>query len=301
MSFANENQHITFVTGKGGVGKSAVAAAIAQKHAQNGRNTLLIELGEQSYFQYLFKRPIGYEPTLISPKFSVALWGGEACLKEYVFYLIRVKKIVDLFFENKIMRTFIRAAPALKELAMLGKITSGIRDWGPPLKFDQIVVDCFSSGHFMALLKAPRGMADLISAGPMGEQSRRIDEVLRRRDLCEYQIVALPEDLPVTETVELFADLKKELNVEPLVICNRIYQPQISKDELEKIVVGSEAIDAKKFAQFVIETKSHQGQQLKILKESFSMISELPFIFKANGTDVISDLSANLKFGAANA
>ncbi len=127
MAFPNENQKIFMVTGKGGVGKSVVAAALAQRAAKNGLKTLLVELGEQSFYQYVYHRTVGYEPVVIRPNFSIALWGGHACLREYVYHLVRVKPIVDLFFDNRVMRTFIRAAPALKEFylkAKHGKIMS---------------------------------------------------------------------------------------------------------------------------------------------------------------------------------
>lgn len=298
MTFSNEKQRIIFVTGKGGVGKSTVAAAVAQKLAQGGQNTLLVELGEQSYFQYVYKRPITYSPTEISSNYSIALWSGETCLKEYVFYLIRVKKIVDLFFENKIMRSFIRAAPALKELAILGKITSGVRGWGPELNYDNIVIDAFSSGHFMALLKAPRGMADLISAGPMGEQSRAIDEVLKRADICEYRVVSLPEELPVSETIELAADLKQVLGVDAKVICNRVYQPLVSGPDLKAISEDRESsVEAREFASFVIESVSRQEVHLEKIRQNFVKALYLPFLFEADGVKVISSLSSTIEGG----
>lgn len=290
MSFANEKQRIIFVTGKGGVGKSAIAAATAQKLAADGQKTLLVELGEHSYYKYVYGRSIHYEPTQISPNFFISLWSGEACLREYVFYLIRVKKVVDLFFENKIMRTFIRAAPALKELAVLGKITSGIRCWGPPLDYDYIVIDCFSSGHFMALLRAPKGMADLIAAGPMGEQSRSIDEVLRRADLCSYKIVTLPEELPVSEAIELHAELLGEMNQSAHLICNRIYQCNLTADEMAIMRTELLEIAEKDFADFLVSTTDSQRENLKRLLEKHSDCEMKSFVFSSQGLEVINSL-----------
>jgi anion-transporting ArsA/GET3 family ATPase len=291
MPFQNEKQRIIFVTGKGGVGKSTVAAAIAENMARKGQKTLLVELGDQSYFRYIYRRPISYEATEIGPRFFVSLWNGEGCLREYVFYLIRVKKIVNLFFDNKVMRTFLRAAPALKELAILGKITSGIRGWGPPLNFENIVVDCFSSGHFLALLRAPRGMAELIAAGPMGEQSRAINEVLRRNDLSKYLIVSLPEELPVSETIELSRDLTSELGIQPKVICNRVYLSDMSAAELNAPVSENASENTKRFVNFLKITLQNQAQQESVLHREFSNLKELPLIFSAAGDEVIKGLS----------
>ncbi len=299
MGFANENQRIVFITGKGGVGKSAIAAAIAQKYALGGAKTLLVELGEHSYFEHVYRRPIRYEPTEIKPNFYISLWSGEPCLREYVFHLIRVKKIVDLFFENKIMRTFIRAAPALKELAVLGKITSGIRKWGPPLDFDYIVIDAFSSGHFMALLRAPKGMADLIAAGPMGEQSRLIDEVLRRTNLCEFKIVTLPEELPVSEAIELHSELVAEMGQSAEIICNRVYQSALSEGDVKGFQANTNDRATRDFTDFLLRTLEGQKTNLSELKSAHPGFETRPFIFSAQGLEVINQLQLSKDHHAA--
>ncbi|MCB0355718.1 MAG: P-loop NTPase, partial [Bdellovibrionales bacterium] len=144
---------IYLISGKGGVGKSSVAAALGQNFAKKGLRTLIVELGENSYFNYLFAKNFSFEPQSIGSNLDLATWSGENCLKEFIAYYIRLTKIVDLFFENKIMKTLVKAAPALHELAILGKLTSGPRKIGPELRYDRIVLDGFSSGHFLSLLR----------------------------------------------------------------------------------------------------------------------------------------------------
>jgi anion-transporting ArsA/GET3 family ATPase len=284
VAFPNENQHITIVTGKGGVGKSTVAAALALQYARKGQRTLLVELGEQSYFQYVFKTPVFYLPTLIEPNFSVALWSGEACLREYVYYLIRIKRIVDLFFNNSIMKAFINAAPALKELAILGKVTSGIRNWGPPLEYDQIVVDCFSTGHMLALLRAPIGMADLVEFGPMGEQSRKIVEVMSNKKLCDYIIVTLAEELPVTEAEDLQNELENTVNQKAKIYCNRIYNSPISTEELR-------AYPKEDFTEFLTGLLERQKNQLHNLKQTDPHARTLPLVLLPEEREVVNKLA----------
>lgn len=287
MIFPNEKQKITMVTGKGGVGKSTVAAALAQKYANAGQKTLLVELGEHSYFTHIYGQNIGYEPTEIGRNFSVALWGGESCLKEYVLHLIRVKRIVDLFFNNKVMRTFIRAAPALKELAMLGKITSGVRAWGPPLVFDHIVVDGFATGHFLALLKAPVGMSELIEFGPMGEQSRNIIKVLSKANICQYVVATLPEELPVSESIELIRDIQVITGLTSEVYCNKIYRGNL----LSADFVGAEPTAFVDFYKNYLRRQQEQIETLKKISEDTKMLS---FVFAPNGKEVISHLAKEL-------
>src|SRR6476469_2626242 len=82
-------QKIIFVTGKGGVGKSAVAAALALRQSQAGMNTLLVELGYQSFYRDYFSLPeVTYQPQNLRENLDLALWSGPEALKEYARYLL---------------------------------------------------------------------------------------------------------------------------------------------------------------------------------------------------------------------
>lgn len=214
---------IFFVTGKGGVGKSAVAAALAHAHSQKGHRVLLAELGDDSFFApYLGLSGVSEVPIPSKMGFEVALWSGATCLREYALHLLKVESLVRLFFDNAVSKALINVAPALAELAILGKITSGPpRNVGPKLPFDCIVVDAFASGHFMALMRAPKGMAQAVRLGPMGEQSRGIDAILRDPKIVQYWVVANPEDLIITESLELRNSIEDEMGIRPHLVLNR--------------------------------------------------------------------------------
>lgn len=284
------------VSGKGGVGKSMVAAALAQREARRGARTLLVELGDQSYYASIYNKPIAYEPILVAPNFSIALWRGEEALREYILHLIKIDKIVELFFDNRIMQAFVRAAPGLKELAILGKMTSGVRKWGPALDYDVIVVDAFSTGHFIALLKAPIGMTELIESGPMGEQSRQILNVLRDGNFCEYWIVTLAEELPVSETRELYRDLLSLTGQKAKIFCNRVYESPITLDEIaiERSSAAGVSSILVEFADYLNNLLLRQNAQVEILKKSLGEVTLLPLILSSNGEEVIAQLEQRL-------
>ena len=194
---------IRFISGKGGVGKSTVAAAMALAEAEKGRKTLLAELGHQSFFESAFHLRVTNTPKPWKKGVDVVLWDGTSCLREYALHLLKSETLYKLFFENSVSKTLINIAPGLAEVAILGKITSGPpRNIGPKLDYEVIIVDAFASGHFLALLDAPVGFAKAIQIGPMGEQTRSIISVLKDKAICEYHLVTLPEELPVQETIE---------------------------------------------------------------------------------------------------
>jgi len=282
-----QKQKIIFVTGKGGVGKSAVAAAIALRKSQEGMKTLLVELGYQSFYQDYFNLPtVTYEPQNLRKNLDLAQWSGPECLKEYARYLLKVESLYKLFFENTVTRTLINVAPALSELAILGKATSHPRKVGPPLNYDCIVIDAFATGHFLALLKAPHGMAEAIKFGPMGEQSRSIEKVLRDPEQCSYWIVSLPEEMPVLEGIELWQGVHHILRIKPTHILNKVLNPS---GEVFQVIEP-------KLAGFQKYLKKicNQEEDAKVKLEKQGTVIEIPQVFSVEPWSVIEKMAEAL-------
>ncbi len=270
---------LLFVTGKGGVGKSTLAAALALKNAKSGNKTLLVELGDQSYFENWLSIPIGHDPTShIHPNLFFSRWEASACLKEYLTHYLKVETLVNLFFQNKVMKTLLQAAPALKEISLLGKITSGIRKIGPPLVYDCVVIDCFSTGHFKALIQAPKGLSEAVKFGPMGEQCRSILNVIKDKTICSYHLVCLPEELPVIETKELEQFLKSELGVEPLQILNRMWP------------IPPVLIEGTPYFEFLKARQQSQKDSAKELPRAL----KAPLVFESSPHEILNQLSEKI-------
>ncbi len=287
-------QEIHFVTGKGGVGKSVLAASLALRLSQTGKRVLLVELGDQSFFRDFFDLPqVEFHPTQIKPNLSVALWSGDTCLREYAQYLIKVESLAKLFFDNAVMRAFINIAPALPELAVLGKITSGPRKHGPPLPFDCIVVDAFATGHFKALLEAPKGMAQAVQFGPMGEQSRNIDKVIRDKELCHYHIVTLPEELPLKEAAELSQDLKSEFDIEAEIILNKMLTVPVSEKSIED-ASEDPTTGLRDFALYLQQHLSRQKEMSKTAESLTKNLKSIPLFFETQPWKLIEMIGEKL-------
>lgn len=268
-------EEIHFFTGKGGTGKSLLAAGLALREAKKGRRTLLVELGERSFYKDFFGLPeVRYQPTKFQENLDISLWSGTECLHEYARSLIKVESLTRLFFENSVSQSLINVAPGLTELAILGKATSGPRHYGPSVPHEVIVIDAFATGHFLALMRAPAGMAEAIRFGPMGEQSRGIDQALHDPNLSRVHVVCLPEEMPVKETEELVAALR-ELKLEPDIVLNKM------------VPVPAEIPPSPHpFAHFLRESAARQTEMRSRLAKLDVPMAEVPLLLMEDPRDL---------------
>lgn len=287
-------QKLIMVTGKGGVGKSLAAAALASKYEQAGLRVLLVELGEESFYKDFFGlKEVSYQPTRLRPHLDVALWSSGECLREYALHLLKSQSLYQIFFENRVMKTFIKVAPGLTELAILGKFTSGIRRIGPPLGYDVVVLDSYASGHTTALLRAPRGMADAVSFGPMGEQSRRIQQVLKNPEVMEYYVVTLPEELPYQESLELIRTIEDETGLVPQVIFNRSLRDVLDEEVDLESIPSSKGLG--RFLGFLQKRLDQQRTILQQLQEQRKKIFNVPLITETDPWTLVDQFAERLK------
>jgi anion-transporting ArsA/GET3 family ATPase len=283
-------QKIHFFTGKGGVGKSALAASFACALSQKTDHSpvLLTELTERSFFQDFLQLPqIGYKPILaesISVDLSVCQWSTTECLKEYALHLLKIETLYKLFFENPVSKSLIQVAPGLQELAILGKATSSARKHGPKMEYSQIVIDAFSTGHFMSLFRAPKAMSEVISFGPMGEQSRSIDTWLRNSEYCEVHLVTLAEELPITETIELYKNLKLEFGITAKVYLNKTLC--LAEDDFKNL-----SVDEKKY---FLELSENETVSAKKLSEAGIEFIKINFIPEPDTISLVQKISTNI-------
>ena len=223
---ARRGHRIVFVTGKGGVGKSLVAAATANQLARSGREVLLVEFGSRSFYGALLDLPIDAassgEPVSWRKGIQIARWDAESSLREYLTHYLLFKAATDRILGNTAMKALVAVAPSLPELALLGRLTAPMRHRWYRREVDAVVVDGYSTGQFMALLRAPRGLAAAGGSGPIHAQSKAILDLLRDPAVCDYRLVTLAEEMPVAEACEMAADLRDETGIAPTVLCNRL-------------------------------------------------------------------------------
>ncbi|MBI2082118.1 MAG: ArsA family ATPase [Deltaproteobacteria bacterium] len=225
------SKKLIFVSGKGGVGKTTVSLALALLAAESGRKVLLAEIHSEEQVAHLLQcPPIGYREVELLPR----LWGinihPHEAFKEYVLKQIKLKSLYRAIFENRLVSNFIDGTPGLPDLMSIGKIYSLIDS------YDQIIVDAPSSGHSIALLQISSVVSSAVRFGPLWTHSHRIDEILHDHEMTAIACVALPEEMPVTETIETAEWLKQKLDLKlGPVFLNQVVESPFSKAEWEKI------------------------------------------------------------------
>ncbi len=209
-------QHrLILVTGKGGTGKTTLAAALALAAAKRGRRTLAVEYDPHGAMATLFGEPATFEPRQV----GFNLWASNidfiSALKAYVMQTVKIRRVVDSILDHPIVRRFLDATPSAREITTLMQVQTFAleTDATGRRRFDNIIVDLAASGHAVMLLKTPVVALQLFTSGPVYDRARQIAEMLQDPAHTSLVLAALPEDLSVSETIETAAKMRDEAGV----------------------------------------------------------------------------------------
>ena len=214
------DRRLLFVTGKGGVGKSTVTAALALLSATRGRRTLACEVdakGDLADF-YETSRP-GFEPQKVASNLWHMAMDTEASLREYLHLQLHLPTVSRLGPLAKVFDFVSTAAPGVREILTVGKIGWEVRE----RHYDLVVVDAPATGHIVGQLTAPQAIKDLVRVGQVREQTGWLSDLLADPDTTGLVIVTTPEEMPVNETIELARKVRSETNIDvAAIVVNRV-------------------------------------------------------------------------------
>jgi anion-transporting ArsA/GET3 family ATPase len=230
---------VAVVSGKGGTGKTTVAAAVALAAANAGRRVLLLEVEGRNSIAPLFGiQSLGYTEREVAPNLRAESVIPDEALVEYLYLFYGIKRIGRALASTKAVDFATNVAPGLRDILLIGKVKEAERRRaGQEYAFDLVVVDAPPTGRLPRFLDAPRAVADLVHAGPIRTQAQGVLDMIADPKRLHVVLVSLPEDMSETETVEAAGHLEHMgVAVGPVVV-NRLSAERFDR-EAEKALLA---------------------------------------------------------------
>lgn len=204
---------LALFTGKGGVGKSTVVAALAMEAARRGRRPLVIELGHRASMQAVFGvESVGHEPVDVGGGVFASNIELDEALRDYIADHVPVAALARRIAQSRSLARFFEAAPAVGEVLTLQRLEQLLAATAPDgrPRWDPILVDFDATGHALMFLELPKVFEGLVPDGPVRRLLDSFSALLSDADQTRLHLVTLPGRLPVQETLELHARLEAE-------------------------------------------------------------------------------------------
>ena len=228
---------MTFVSGKGGVGKSAVTVSLAIQAARHGLRVLIIGMGEDlGAASHLATERLNYTPRRIRSGIDALAVNRTDALDEYLRLQLHVPRAAPTKLLTRALSVLAETAPGVREIVTIGKPVFEM--WQG--RYDLVLVDAPPLGQLFSYLGAPSTIADLVPAGPIRSQAERMSRALADPDSVSLILVATPDELPVLETQEALTQLENDPVVHlSSVVANRILPDfSMTSQELNLLPVG---------------------------------------------------------------
>jgi anion-transporting ArsA/GET3 family ATPase len=224
------DKRLLIVSGKGGVGKSVVAATLAWIAAKRGKRTLLVELDTVPSIARMFGKPQDdeYRETELLENLSCFHVEGKSGLEEYLRLVLKSGRFVGRIVRSPIYQYFVNVAPGLKELMAVGKLWDLEQKRIPGTdrpRYDLIVADTPATGHVLSYLQMPMTAADT-AKGFVKREAQKVADLLQDPVRTAFNIVTTLAEMPVNEAIELYESARSRLHL-PIgcLFVNQVHPP----------------------------------------------------------------------------
>ncbi len=312
------DRRLLVVAGKGGVGKTTVACALALEAVRAGKRTVVAEVdGSGRAAALLGAEPLAAgESRELRPNLHVLAIDGKASLQEYLGMVIPIKRLLDAVFSSRIYNYFVAAAPGLKELMTIGKIwyeaervddTTGERRW------DLVILDAPATGHSVQYLRMPQAAHDAFGAGLVARESRRVLDLLRDPERTAINVVTTAEEMPVNETIEMQEQIFGELQMPPgFLFANQLHRAEFARSDVERVKAAAAKLRAREDRSLLREVVRRAQGELgwaeinasylaRLRREVDLPLVEIPHLFAEEfGLEQVREIAGHIAHAAAS-
>lgn len=294
------DRRLLIISGKGGVGKTTMAAALGLRAARANKRVLICEVEGKPGLTRLFDAdPLTGDPSPLDEGLSGMNLSAEEALSEYLEVQFHIRRLARPLVSSQLVYYVTHAAPGLRDILILGKV------WFEATRkerFDLIILDTPAAGHAVSMLRSPEGFLHAVPVGPLANHARSLVEWLQNPEEVAVQLVSMPEEMPVTETLETAALLEEKLGMDvSTVLVNKAYSRSIDMPErkdLEALPL-EERDELRRMVDFYNSRQKLQRAHIETLKRELSEVAsivELPYLFTEKfGLDEIGAIADRLE------
>jgi anion-transporting ArsA/GET3 family ATPase len=238
---------VLFVTGKGGVGKTTVAAALGQRAAELGQRPLIIETASDGRLAHVFgHHALGGSPRRLCTNLDAVRVEARELVEAYFSQMLRFPLLSKRLLASQTFNALTTAAPGVTEFLLLEKILG----WIEPAfgrrrgRYGIVIVDGPATGHALKLLRTPRVLATMVPGGPIGKTARTLLALLSDHQRTQVLLVSVPEEMAVRETIETQQALTSDLALHVTrPVINRVFPRRFTAAEARQIEAADAATD----------------------------------------------------------
>ncbi len=301
------DRRLIILGGKGGVGRTTVAAALALAAARRHKRVLLAQTKSKERLSRLFGVPqVGSELTRVADNVFAVNMTPPAALREYGTMVLRSGVIARQVLEDKVSRAFWHAIPGLGDYSMLGKVWFHTTEMhGNAPRWDLTILDGPATGHLVTMLQIPQAILDAVPEGPLTRPAVAMQELLHDAARTAMVLVTLAEDLPSNEAIELSRRAQERLHIaQPLLVVNALYPPRFSHGVSARALAAlPEDLSDAQLAPLLASARTAQRRRAlndhyveRLHKELAMPQAHLPYLFTAEfGRRAVMELSERLE------
>lgn len=275
---------LVIVSGKGGVGKSAVSVALALRAQRAGKQVLVAALTDEVGTAIHFGADrLGYQPALFHGDIEAMAVDRGAALDEYLHVQLRVPRAAPTKTLVRAMQVLVDTAPGIREVISMGKPI--FDTWTG--RHDLVIVDAPPLGQLMSYLRAPEVVAKLVPTGAIKDQAGRMARELADSERSALVLVTTPEELPALETAQALAELAAEPVIKvAAVIANRVL-PELDIDPARLAAVDARPATEAAFHHIGLLEEQHAALEMLPVDTS------LPYLFGVHTPSEVAALLAD--------